>query len=59
MNKIKEVYKKLLSFFGKQNWWPVTDKNKLIPEYKKRKRLSEKQKFEICIGAILTQNTSW
>jgi len=59
MNKIKRLYKKLLSFFGKQEWWPVTDKNKLIPEYKKRKRLNKKQKFEISIGAILTQNTSW
>lgn len=44
MNKITRIYNKLLYKFGKQNWWPVTSNN---PE------------FEIIIGAILTQNTSW
>jgi endonuclease-3 related protein len=53
------LYKKLFSFFGEQNWWPVTSKGKIKPEYKKRKNLTEKQKLEVCFGAILTQNTSW
>jgi len=39
-----KLYNFLLNKYGKQNWWPVQSKNK---------------KLEICIGAILTQNTSW
>jgi len=44
MNKIKEIYDKLEKEFGKMGWWPVISKN---------------HRFEISIGAILTQNTSW
>jgi endonuclease-3 related protein len=40
-----KIYKQLLKFFGPQNWWPTTG--------------SENPKFEIIIGAILTQQTSW
>ena len=38
-----KIYQKLLSNFGKQNWWPSITRTK----------------FEIVVGAILTQNTSW
>ncbi len=44
MNKILQIYGRLCKAFGKQNWWPTISKN---------------GKFEIIIGAILTQNTSW
>jgi len=44
MNKIIKIYNRLLKSFGKQHWWPIVSKNK---------------QFEIIIGAILTQNTSW
>ncbi len=44
MLDIKEIYSSLLNHFGKQNWWPTISNNKA---------------FEISIGAILTQNTSW
>ncbi|MDD5148157.1 MAG: hypothetical protein PHH08_01700 [Candidatus ainarchaeum sp.] len=54
-----EVYEKLLSCYGKQNWWPVTEQGAIAPTYKARKRLSENQKFEIALGAILAQNTAW
>ena len=47
-----KIYEKLLYRHGKQGWWPIKG------EYKPRK-LSEKDRLEICIGAILTQNTSW
>ena len=53
------VYKEMLSVFGEQLWWPVTEKGETRPSYRKRKRLTENQKFEICAGAILTQNTDW
>lgn len=56
---INKVYNVLLNEYGSQHWWPVTDKGKLKPEYKPRKNISEKQQLEICIGAILTQNTAW
>jgi endonuclease-3 related protein len=42
---LTRIYYQLLNHFGKQNWWPVTDRKN--PE------------FEIMIGAILTQQTSW
>ncbi len=44
MNKLMRVYNKLLEYFGRQNWWPTISKNR---------------RFEIIVGAILTQNTSW
>ena len=39
-----KIYDILYRTFGSQRWWPVTSKNK---------------QFEVVIGAILTQNTSW
>jgi len=47
-----KVYNKLLKEFGKQHWWPVTNKTE-------DQRSSSDSRFEICVGAILTQNTSW
>lgn len=52
------LYNKLFSHFGCQHWWPVSDSG-LMASYKKRKKLSENQKLEIALGAILAQNTSW
>ncbi len=45
MHPIK-IYEKLLDHFGSQDWWPM-------------KRGFEPKELEVCIGAILTQNTSW
>lgn len=45
------LYKILLEEYGKQNWWPM-DK-----EY--HKKHGSDQRFEIIVGAILTQNTAW
>jgi len=44
MNNILEFYDLLLKKYGSQGWWPVQGNN---------------SKLEICIGTILTQNTSW
>lgn len=51
------LYKQLLKKHGPQGWWPTRrygyhPSNKTI-------RLSEEEKLEICVGAILTQNTNW
>lgn len=50
MNAFK-VYKRLYKHFGPQYWWPVTQETS-----DKRQEL---RKFEVCVGAILTQNTAW
>ncbi len=55
-NVYRRAYQKLHEAFGPQGWWPVNG------EYSKNNfdipRNSE-ERFEIIIGAILTQNTSW
>jgi len=40
-----KIYNKLLEFFGPQHWWPTIG--------------TDNPKFEIIVGAILTQQTSW
>lgn len=41
-----KIYQKLLAYHGPQNWWPASG-------------FTQPREWEICIGAILTQNTSW
>lgn len=53
MNKIRQIYQTLLKKHGKQGWWPINGK------YSGKSKFSEKEMFEICVGAILTQNTAW
>lgn len=45
------LYKILLENFGNQNWWPI-DKNY-------HEKHGSDPRFEIMVGAILTQNTAW
>ncbi len=56
---ILKIYNGLLGHFGQQHWWPVTLEGEFTPKYHKNINLNEKQKLEICFGAILTQNTNW
>jgi len=68
-NKIRKIYGCLLQEYGHQGWWPLLDfrgKNPTktgsmrgyhLADYSFPK--TKKQIFEICIGAILTQNTAW
>ncbi len=42
------MYAAMRSHFGAQNWWPASPE---LPE--------PLRKLEICVGAVLTQNTSW
>jgi endonuclease-3 related protein len=72
MSKILSLYNSLYEMYGPQGWWPLLElhgKKGCNPtksgsikgyhpddySYPKNKR----QQFEICIGAILAQNTSW
>jgi len=60
MNLLK-IYQKLYKKYGTQGWWPILElkSGKWVSVYKKRKKLTEAEMFEIACGAILTQNTSW
>lgn len=53
-----EVYRVLLRAYGPQGWWPVTAPGEMKPRYTRGPR-SAAQRFEIAVGAVLTQNTAW
>ena len=56
------IYQLLLKHFGTQGWWPTSFSPQQISQYHsspKINKFSNQEQFEICIGAILTQNTSW
>jgi endonuclease III related protein len=69
MNDLLKIYKYLLKQYGRQGWWPLLSCNKIninkngsikgyhSGDYSYPKNNS--QKFEICVGAVLTQNTAW
>ena len=59
MISFSSLYKKLLKHYGHQGWWPLVDPVTGISVYRSRIRYNEIEKFEICIGAILTQGISW
>ncbi len=46
-----EIYKRLFDYFGSQKWWPI--------DWEYHKRNKTDWRFEVIIGAILTQNTRW
>ncbi len=62
MDKVLQVYETLLEKYGFQGWWPILDtkSNSSIYDknFSKRERTSD-EKFEICVGAVLAQNTNW
>jgi endonuclease-3 related protein len=47
----QNLYEVLLDLFGHQHWWPI--------DRKYHQRQHSDPRFEIIIGAILTQNTAW
>ena len=59
--RVREAYALLLAAFGAQGWWPVTPSGEYLSVYTPGfyGPLSEDGMFEICAGALLTQNTSW
>jgi len=58
MDKVRKVYGRLFDSFGKQGWWPLTISGYESRHYVGRPKL-DNHRFEIIIGAILTQNTNW
>ena len=59
MNNVRKIYNSLLKSFGPQGWWPVINDKTLMCEYHTNAPKNEAEVFEICLGAILTQNTAW
>ena len=60
--KLRRVYDHLLERFGPQGWWPTTPRGATRPRYypgRPDRRLTGNQRWEIIVGAILTQNTTW
>jgi endonuclease III-like uncharacterized protein len=62
MNMILNIYNRLYNLYGPQGWWPIINDNILLCEYHKGDYSYPRTKaecFEVCIGSLLTQNTSW
>jgi endonuclease-3 related protein len=53
-----ELYRIMREAYGPQRWWPVTPEGGMMPEYSGGPR-NEAQRFEVAVGAVLTQNTAW
>ena len=60
--KITRLYSELLQLHGSQGWWPLIRRGHngvLELRYHSGPPRNSSQRFEIAVGAILTQNTSW
>lgn len=64
MTPFESVYQTLYQAYGPQGWWPIVDRTSLplhcvyVPQNTTRIK-TEAECFEICVGAVLTQNTNW
>lgn len=69
MNKIYEVYKTLYKVYGPQGWWPFLKYDGLNDSKKGNVEgyhildysfpRNQNEVFEVCLGSILTQNTTF
>jgi endonuclease-3 related protein len=65
-NKIHLIYQHFYSFYGPQGWWPLSSRTG-TPGFDSRgyhkndfsSPSSRDEIFEVLVGAILTQNTTW
>jgi len=57
-SKLIDIFNVLRRHYGPRNWWPVTTPGEIYPEYTGGPTNNE-QRFEVAVGAVLTQNTSW
>jgi endonuclease-3 related protein len=56
-NRLLGVYRALLDSYGPQGWWPVG--GRYFPRESESVGQRRERRFEIILGAILTQNTAW
>jgi endonuclease-3 related protein len=54
----REVYQRLLAFYGLQGWWPVIPPGGSSPVYCGGPT-NALQRLEVMVGALLAQNMSW
>ena len=73
MDELSLLYRRLLAAYGPQGWWPLLELHGKGRGLNPTKTGSIKgyhpgdysyprtgrQRFEVCVGAILTQNTAW
>lgn len=57
MNIIYEIYKRLFKEYKAQGWWPFLDTGYHPNDYSYPK--NDDQVFEVALGSILTQNTTF
>ncbi|MDD3476037.1 MAG: endonuclease III domain-containing protein [Sulfurimonas sp.] len=57
MSKIYRIYKTLYELYGPQGWWPIIGHGYHKLDYSFPKNQDEI--FEVCLGSILTQNTTF
>ncbi len=61
-SELGRLYQQLHGHFGPQGWWPTTPPGQLRPTYypgQVERSLGEAERWEIAVGALLTQNTAW
>ena len=64
--RIQSLYRQLRDAYGPQGWWPLAGRAGR-PGFDahgyhlrgRRSPLTPSDRFEICVGAVLTQNTAW
>lgn len=59
INETRNIYRTLFRRYGTQGWWPVLNTKTGLSVYGGSSCLNSQKMFEICIGAILTQNVAW
>lgn len=62
IRKVVSLNDALLQRIGPRGWWPTLVPGQERPAYqpgKEGRAVSDEEAFEIIVGAILTQNTSW
>lgn len=57
MSKIYRIYKTLYELYGPQGWWPIIGHGYHKLDYSFPRNQDEI--FEVCLGSILTQNTTF
>jgi len=59
MDRFQKIYSVLYDSYGPQGWWPLTPAGETKTKHHSGKPKHELHRFEVIIGALLTQNTAW